>query len=70
MSFSTLKRWLMKKGMRKRSLEAIRNYTSDIFEAVSGELSGSGAHIGYRRIHKALKSKGYICGRDDMRQLC
>ena len=44
--------------MRKRPLEAIRNYTSDIFEAVNGELSGSGADIGYRRIHKALKSKG------------
>ena len=55
--------------MRKRLLEAIRNYTSDIFEAVSGELSGSGADIGYRRIHKALKSKGCICRRDDVRQL-
>ena len=67
MRFSTLKRWLSKKRMRKRPLEAIRNYTSDIFEAVNGELSGSGADIGYRRIHKALKSKGYICRRDDVR---
>ena len=69
MSLSTLKRWLRKKGMRKRPLEAIRNDASDIFEAVRDELSGSGADIGYRRIHKALKSKGYICRRDDMRQI-
>ena len=38
MSLSTLKRWLRKKGMRKRPLEAIRNGTSDIFEAVRDEL--------------------------------
>ena len=50
--------------MRKRSLEAIRNDTSDIFEAVRDELSGSGADIGYRRIHEPLKLKGYICRRD------
>ena len=69
MSLSTLKRWLRKKGMRKRPLEAMRSDTSDIFEAVSDELSGSGADIGYRRIHKALKLKGYICRRDDVRQI-
>ena len=33
-SLSTLKRWVRKKGMRKRPLEAIRNDTSDIFEVV------------------------------------
>ena len=60
LSLSTLKRWLWKKGMRKRSL-------APIFEAVRDELSGSGADIGYRRIHKALKSKGYICRRDNVR---
>ena len=54
--------------MRKRPLEAIRNDTSDILEAVRDELSGSGADIGCRRIHKALKPKGYICRRDDVRQ--
>ena len=32
-----------------------RNDTSDIFKAVRDEISGSGADIGYRRIHKALK---------------
>ena len=55
--------------MRKHPLEAIRNDTSDIFEAVRHELSGSGADTGYWRIHKVLKSKGYICRRDDMRQI-
>ena len=69
MSFSTLKRWLREKGMRKCPLEAIRNDTSDMFEAVRDELSGSGTDIGYRRIHKALKSKGYICRRDDVSQI-
>ena len=69
MSISTLKKWRKEKGMRKRPLEAIRNGTSDIFEAVRDELSGSGADIGYRRIHKALESKGYICRRDDVRQI-
>ena len=63
MSFSTLKRWFREKGMRKRPLEAIRNDTSDIFEDVSG------ADIGYRRIYKALKSKGYTCRKDDVRQI-
>ena len=55
--------------MRKRPLEAIRNDTSEVFEAVRDELSGSGADIGYRRIYKALKSKVYICRRDDARQI-
>ena len=69
MSFSTLKRWFREKGMRKRPLEAIRNDTSDIFENVRDELSGSGADIGYRRIYKALKSKRYTCRKDDVRQI-
>ena len=68
MSLSALKRWLREKGMRKCPLEAILNDKSDIFEAVRDELSGSGADIDYRRIHKPLKSKGYIC-RDDVRQI-
>ena len=42
MSLWTLKRWLREKGMGKRPLGAIRNDTSDIFEAVRDELSGSG----------------------------
>ena len=45
MSLSTIKSWLRKKGMRKHPLEAIRNDTSDRFEAVRDELSGSGARI-------------------------
>ena len=53
--------------MRKCPLEVIRNDTSVIFEAVRDEVSGSGADIGYRKIHKALKSKGYICRRNDVR---
>ena len=69
MSLSSLKRWLREKEMKRSPLEAIRNDTSDIFEAVRDELSGSGADIGYRRIDKALKSKGYICRRDDVRQI-
>ena len=67
MSLSALKRWLRWKGIRKLPLESLRNDTSDIFEAVRDKLAGSGAGIGYRKIHKALKSKGYICGRDDVR---
>ena len=69
MNLSTLKRWLREKGMRKRLLEAIQNDMSDIFEAARDDLSGSGADIGYRRIHKPLKSKGYVCRRDDVRQI-
>ena len=44
-SLSTLKRWFREKGMTKRPLEAIRDGTSDIFEAIGNELSGSGADI-------------------------
>ena len=69
MSLSTLKRWIREKGMRNLPLEAIRNDTPDIFEAVIDELSGGGATIGYRLIHRALKSKGYICRRGDVRQI-
>ena len=69
MSLSTLKRWLREKGMTKRPLEAIQDDTPDIFEAIGDELSGSGADIGYRRIHTVLNSKGYICRMDDVRQI-
>ena len=57
--------------MRKRSPEAIRNDTSDNFKLfeMKVRLSGSGADTGYRRIHKALKSKGYICRKDNVRQI-
>ena len=55
--------------MRRRPLEAMRNGTFDIFEAVRDKLSGSGVDIGYRRIHKALKSKVYICRRENVRQI-
>ena len=68
-NFSTLKRWLREKGMRKRPLKAIRNDSSNIFEAVRDEHSGNGEDTGYRRIHKALKSKGYICRKDNVRQI-
>ena len=41
MSTSTLKRWLKEKAMRKHPVEASLIDTSDIFEAVRDELSGS-----------------------------
>ena len=41
---------------------------SNIFGTVRDDRSGDGADIGHR-IHKALKSKGYICRRDDVRQV-
>ena len=41
---------------------------SNIFGTVRDDRSGDGADIVYR-IHKALKSKGYICRRDDVRQV-
>ena len=69
MSLSTLKKWFREKGMKKLPLEALRNDTCDIFEDVGDELSKSGTEIGYRRIHKVLKSKGYICRRSDVRQI-
>ena len=68
-SLSTLKRWLRKKGMGKRPLKAIRNDTSDTFEAFGDEFSGSWTDVDYRRIRKVLKSKGHICRRDDVRQV-
>ena len=55
--------------MRRRSIETIRKNTSNIFGAVRDELSGNGADIGYRTIHKPLKSKGCICRRDDVRHV-
>ena len=67
MSLSTLKRWFTEKGMTKRLLEAIRDDTSDIFEAIGNELFGS--RQTYRRISQVLKSKVYICRRDDVRQM-
>ena len=44
MNLSTLKRWLRENRMRKRPLEAIRNDTSDIFEAVRDDLLEVGRH--------------------------
>ena len=55
--------------MRKRPLAAVRNDTSDIFEPVGDELSESWTVIVCGRIRKVLKSKGYICRRDDVRQI-
>ena len=43
--------------MWKRPLEALRNDTSDIFEPVRGELSGSGADIDYKEFIKHWSQK-------------
>ena len=55
--------------MTKHPLEALRNDKCNIFEDAGDELSQSGTEIGYRRIYKVLKSKGYICRRSDVRQI-
>ena len=69
MSLSSLKRWFKKKGMIRRPLEEVRNDREIITNAVKEEISESGADVGYRRIHRALKSQGFICRRDDVRQI-
>ena len=66
-SLSTLKRWIKRKGLRRRPLACIRSSMSVIADAVQEELDGSGANFGYRRMHRALLSKGTICRRNDVR---
>ena len=53
--------------MKTHPLGAARVHKANIVEAARDEVSASGANIGYRRPDKALKSKGYICRRNDIR---
>lgn len=55
--------------MRRRPLQEVRSDERGIVEAVRDELSGSGSNIGYRRIHRALVSKGNFCRREDVRRI-
>ena len=68
-SLSTLKRWLRKRGMRRRPIDEIRSLQTDVIQAVQEELSGSGSGIGYRRIHRSLINKGILCRREDVRKI-
>lgn len=67
-SLSTVKRWLRYFGLRKRPLSNNRSPRITVREAVRDELSGSGAGVGYRRIHRILISKGIACRREDVRK--
>ena len=55
------------KGIRRRPIAEIRIDHNDVRQAVQVELSGSASGIGYRRMHRTLKSKGLLCRRDDIR---
>ena len=68
-SLSTLKRWFREKGIRRRPIAEIRSDQNDVRQAVQEELSGSGSGIGYRRMHRTLRSKGLLCRRDDVRKI-
>ena len=66
-SLSTLKRWIRRKGIKRRPLLGIRSSQTNITSSVQEELNGSGANFGYRRMHRSLLSKGIICRREDVR---
>ena len=68
-SLSTLKRWLRKRGIKKRSLLSNRCSDESLCEAVQSELDGSSSDLGYRRIHKLVTNKGIICRRNDVRKV-
>ena len=68
-SLSTLKRKLRRMGIKKRSLVSARSSMQEVEAAVQTELSGSGANIGYRRVHRALISQGLICRQVDVRRI-
>lgn len=42
---------------------------AEVSKVVRDELFASVGDIGYRRIHKTLKSKGYICRRETVRPI-
>ena len=69
MSLSTLKRWLRKRGLKRRALLNSRCSYISVFNAVQTELYGSASDVGYRRMHKIMLNKGYICRRDDVRKI-
>ena len=64
-SLSTLKRWIKRKRIRRRPLPGVQSSLS--VTAIQEELNVSGANFGYRRMHRALLSKGIICRRNDVR---
>ena len=68
-SLSTLKRHLKKMGLIRRPTQNVRCDMRVLYDAVRLELTGSGCGVGYRRIHRSLIRKGYICRRDDVRKL-
>ena len=71
-SLSTLKRQLRRNNRKRRALAGIRCSRRALIQAIEEELTGSGSsgsHIGYRRIHRAMLSKGLICRREDVRKI-
>lgn len=68
-SLSTLKRRLREQGLHKRALVGRRQPIEIITTAIQNELYGSGADIGYRRMHAALLKKGINCRREDVRKI-
>ena len=68
-SLSTLKRHLGKLGLVRRPTQNARCDTRELGDAVRVELAGSGSGVGYRRIHRSLIRKGFICRREDVRRL-
>ena len=68
-SLSTFKRWLRANDIRRRPLPGVRGPHAMVVAAVQEELYGSGSRIGYRRVNKALTSKGIKCRRDDVRKI-
>ena len=51
----------------RRPLFGIRSCANELIEAVRDELSGSGAGVGYLRMHRSILSKGFICKRNYVR---
>ena len=68
-SLSKLKRYLKRNGLKRRPLANVRADHAVIVANVRSELDGSGQGMGYRRMHKALISKGIICRREDVRKI-
>ena len=66
-SLSTIKRHLKKLNLIRRPLAANRASLNQLQDAVEEELEGSGSNVGYRRIWTALKKKGLIVRREDVR---
>ena len=63
-----MKRWLRKRGIKKRSPSSNRCSNESLCEAVQSELDGT-SDLGYRRIHKLVTNKGIICRRNEVRKM-